>query len=107
MKSFLCLVILQVAVINVEPKQIDKFETALCTAQNIVENIRYYVSHKLNKYIEKDKRYTPLVNCKALGNQKVGFRKSKQYQKWRVFFHNFYHPFPEVEHYECVFRYAL
>ena len=77
MKSFLCLVILQVAVINVEPKQIDKFETAFCTAQNIVENIRYYVSHELNKYIDKGNRYIPLVNWKALENQKVGFRESK------------------------------
>ena len=99
--------ILEVAILNVKPNQIDEFEAAFRTAQRILSSMQGYVSHQLQKCIEKDNRYILLVNWEALEDHTVGFRQSKQYQEWRVLLHNFYDPFPEVEHYESIFSYAL
>jgi len=99
--------ILEVAILNVKPNQKDEFEAAFDTAQKIISSMPGYVSHQLQKCIEKDNRYLLLVNWETLENHTVGFRQSKQYQQWRELLHHFYDPFPEVEHYESVFSNAI
>ena len=99
--------ILEVAILNIKPNQKDEFESAFGTAQKIISGMQGYVSHQLQKYIEKDNRYVLLVNWETLENHTVGFRQSKQYQEWRVLLHHFYDPFPEVEHYESVYSNTL
>ena len=44
-----------------------------------------------------------LPNWRSLEDHTVGFRKSDEYQEWRRLLHDFYEPFPEVEHYTCVY----
>jgi heme-degrading monooxygenase HmoA len=99
-------VVLEVAILNIKPNQIDEFEAAFGTAQKIILSMQGYVSHQLQKCIEKDNRYILLVNWEELENHTVGFRQSEQYQEWRTLLHHFYDPFPEVEHYESVFSNA-
>ncbi len=53
--------------------------------------------------MEKDNRYILLVRWKKLEDHTQGFRGSKEYQVWKDLLHNFYDPFPVVEHYEKVF----
>ena len=99
--------ILEVAILDVKPNQEQAFETAFNEAQKIISSINGYISHKLQKSIEKNNRYILLVNWKTLEDHTVGFRESKEYQEWRALLHHFYEPFPEVEHYENVFNNVL
>ena len=62
-----------------------------------------YISHQLQKCIEKGNRYILLVNWQTLEDHTIGFRESEQYQEWRKLLHYFYDPFPGVEHYTSVY----
>ena len=99
--------ILEVAILDVKVNQEKEFEKAFNEAQEIISSMNGYISHQLQKCIEKNNRYILLVNWKTLEDHTVGFRESKEYQEWRFLLHNFYEPFPEVEHYENVFNNAL
>ncbi len=65
----------------------------------------YLHTVKLQKCIEKENRYILLVNWKTLEDHTEGFRKSDEYQQWKILLHNFYDPFPIVEHYSMVLDY--
>lgn len=95
--------VLEVAILDVIPNQEKQFEAAFDKAQNIIANMPGYVSHQLQKCIEKESRYILLVNWETLENHTVGFRQSEQYGKWRALLHHFYDPFPEVEHYKSIY----
>jgi len=97
-------VILELAILDVKPNQEQEFETAFKKAQEIISRMNGYISHQLQKCIEKNNRYILLVNWKTLEDHTVGFRESKEYQEWRALLHYFYEPFPEVEHYEMCFQ---
>lgn len=99
--------ILEVAILDVKPGQEAEFETAFNEAQNILANMQGYISHQLQRCIEKASRYILLVNWKTLENHTLGFRGSPEYQRWRELLHHFYEPFPEVEHYSVVFENGL
>ena len=95
--------ILEVAILDVRPGMENDFELAFAEAQAIIMSMPGYVSHQLQKCIEKTGRYILLVNWETLEDHTVGFRRSEQYQQWRALLHHFYEPFPEVEHYNSVF----
>ena len=95
--------ILEVAALDVKPGQGCEFETTFGEAQRIIASMPGYVSHQLQKCIEKPDRYLLLVNWRNLEDHTVGFRKSEQYQEWRRLLHSFYEPFPVVEHYTGVY----
>ncbi|WP_226702002.1 antibiotic biosynthesis monooxygenase family protein [Microbulbifer elongatus] len=94
--------ILEVAILDVKSSQNEKFEDAFKKAQNIISSIPGYVSHQLQKCLEKEGRYILLVNWEKLEDHTEGFRKSPEYQDWKALLHHFYNPFPEVEHYSLV-----
>jgi heme-degrading monooxygenase HmoA len=96
-------VILEVAVLDVKPRQEAEFEAAFGKAQQIIASMPGYVSHQLQRCLENTSRYLLLVNWETLEHHTVGFRGSEQYQQWRQLLHHFYDPFPEVEHYSTVF----
>ena len=95
--------ILEVAILDVTPGREQEFETAFGEAQKIISRMDGYISHQLQKCIEKDSRYILLVNWQTLEDHTIGFRGSEQYQEWRRLLHHFYDPFPEVEHYTSVY----
>lgn len=94
--------ILEVAILNVIPGREQEFETAFGKAQAIISSMHGYISHQLQKCIEKPNQYILLVNWETLEDHTVGFRESTEYQQWRTILHHFYDPFPEVQHYESV-----
>jgi len=94
--------ILEVAILDVIPGREAEFETSFGKAQKIISSMGGYVSHQLQKCIEKNNRYILLVIWETLEDHTVGFRESKEYQEWRKLLHHFYEPFPEVEHYQNV-----
>jgi heme-degrading monooxygenase HmoA len=96
-------VILEVAVLNVELAQQREFEAAFSSAQRIISSMNGYVSHQLQKCLEKENQYILLVNWEHLKDHTEGFRGSPQYQRWKAALHHFYDPFPVVDHYEVIF----
>lgn len=91
--------ILEVAILDVRPAMHGEFETAFSEAQHIISSMPGYISHQLQKCIEKENRYILLVNWEKLEDHTEGFRNSPEYQDWKALLHHFYDPFPEVEHY--------
>ena len=94
--------ILEVAILQIKENQNVQFERAFAEAQSIIASMEGYVSHQLQKCIEKPNQYILLVNWKTLEDHTEGFRESEQYQQWKALLHHFYEPFPEVEHYSVV-----
>jgi len=97
-------VILEVAILDVKQGENNNFEIAFEKAQKIISSMNGYVSHQLQKCIEKPNRYILLVNWQTLEDHTIGFRESEEYQEWRSLLHNFYEPFPEVEHYTSIYK---
>jgi heme-degrading monooxygenase HmoA len=94
--------ILESAVLDVKAGLAGEFEAAFSQAQRIISASPGYVSHELQRCIEKPNRYLLLVRWRTLQDHTEGFRKSAPYQKWKSLLHHFYDPFPLVEHYEPV-----
>lgn len=94
--------ILEVAVLHLIPGQEAEFEQAFLEAQSIISSMKGYVSHQLQKCVEKDNQYILLVNWEYLEDHTQGFRGSSEYHIWKQLLHHFYDPFPEVEHYRLV-----
>ena len=96
--------ILEVAVLNIRKEMTSDFEVAFKQASSIISSMRGYISHQLQRCLEKEGQYILLVNWEKLEDHTVGFRESPEYQEWRKLLHRFYDPFPTVEHYEMVFK---
>lgn len=94
--------ILEQAVLDVKADQTKAFEAAFARAQSIISAAPGYLSHELQRCVEKPNRYLLLVKWRSLQDHTEGFRKSAPYQEWRKLLHHFYDPFPVVEHYESV-----
>jgi heme-degrading monooxygenase HmoA len=99
--------ILEVAILDVKGGQEQQFEQAFSEASRIIAGMRGYISHQLQRCMEKRNRYILLVNWQALEDHTIGFRQSSEYQEWKRLLHHFYDPFPIVEHYEAVFANAV
>ncbi len=94
--------ILEVAILDVKPDKTSQFEAAFSQAQTIISSMDGYMSHQLQRCLEKENRYILLVNWETLEAHTKGFRGSDQYQQWKQRLHHFYDPFPTVEHYELM-----
>jgi heme-degrading monooxygenase HmoA len=94
--------VLEVAILDIKSGQQADFEIAFNQAQKIIMDASGYISHQLQKCVEKDNRYILLVNWENISHHTQVFRQSAQYKKWCSLLHHFYHPLPQVEHYELV-----
>ncbi len=94
--------ILEVAILDVIPNREKDFEIAFAKASPIISSMKGYVSHQLQRCVEKQNRYILLVNWETLEAHTVGFRGSEEYQEWKKLLHHFYDPFPSVEHYALI-----
>jgi heme-degrading monooxygenase HmoA len=94
--------ILEAAPLQVKPGQHDAFEAAFKQAQRLIASMPGYVSHELQRCIERPGEYLLLVVWQTLDDHVIGFRTSPEYQAWKQLLHHFYEPFPVVSHYEGV-----
>ena len=94
--------ILEAASLSVKAGQSQAFEAAFREAQAIIASMPGYISHELQRCIEREGQYLLLVRWESVEADEVGFRKSPQYQEWKRLLHHFYDPFPTVLHYEQV-----
>ena len=97
--------ILEVAILDVIPNQERDFEAVFEQASPIIASMPGYISHQLQRCVEKQNRFILLVNWETLEDHTVGFRRSEGYQEWRKLLHHFYDPFPTVEHYQLIQNY--
>lgn len=94
--------ILEAAPLSVKAGQSGEFEAAFREAQAIISSMPGYLSHELQRCIERDGQYLLLVRWESVLAHEQGFRMSPQYQHWKSLLHHFYEPFPTVLHYERV-----
>lgn len=94
--------ILEVAILDVKSGMQGDFESAFGEAQEIISSMSGYISHQLQKCIEKNNRYILFVHWENLEDHTKGFRDSPEYREWKALLHHFYDPFPVVEHYQLV-----
>ena len=92
--------ILEVAILNIKKGQSEAFEKAFSRAKNIISSMNGYINHQLKKCVEEKDKYILLVNWETIEDHEIGFRKSENYQQWKALLHNFYQPFPTVQHYK-------
>jgi len=95
-------VIIEVAPLQIRAGQSAAFEAAFLEAQRIISAMPGYLSHELQRCIERPGEYMLLVRWESLEAHEVGFRQSARYQEWKRLLHHFYEPFPVVSHYEAV-----
>jgi heme-degrading monooxygenase HmoA len=96
------IMILEVAPLQVKAGQESEFEAAFVQAQRIISSMPGFVSHELQRCIERPSEYIFLVVWQSLEAHEVGFRQSAEYQEWKRLLHHFYDPFPVVSHYQAV-----
>lgn len=96
--------ILEVAVLNVKQGLQRKFETDFALASQYISSIKGYKGHTLRKCVKTENQYLLLVDWVDIESHEIGFRKSQVYLKWKELLHDYYDPFPTVEHYETVFE---
>jgi heme-degrading monooxygenase HmoA len=94
--------ILEIAPLQIRPGQSKAFEAAFSKAQVIIAGIPGYISHELQRCLERKDYYVLLVRWENVEAHERGFRQSPQYQQWKQLLHHFYDPFPTVLHYEQV-----
>jgi heme-degrading monooxygenase HmoA len=94
--------ILEAAPLSVKPGQSQAFEAAFGEAQAIIAAMPGYLSHELQRCLERENEYLLLVRWESVAAHEEGFRRSPQYAQWRKLLHHFYDPFPTVLHYERV-----
>lgn len=98
--------VLEVAVLDVKAGEEIFFERDFSTASQYISSITGYISHELNRCLEKKNRYILLVRWTTLEAHTVGFRTSSSYTAWKQLLHHYYDPFPTVEHYVNVYNQA-
>lgn len=94
--------ILELAILDVIAGREAEFEAAFSKAQSIISSMGGYCGHELKHCVEKPSRYVLLVNWNTLEDHTVGFRESAEYADWKALLHQFYDPFPTVEHYRTL-----
>ena len=98
--------ILEVAVLDIKPRQSPAFESAFQEAAPIIAASPGYRGHEIRRCMEKSDRYILLVRWRRLEDHTEGFRKSAEYARWKALLHHFYDPFPTVLHLRTVFASA-
>lgn len=91
--------VLEQAVLDVKPDRAAEFMEAFARAESIIASMPGYQSHELHECIETENRFLLLVRWDSLEDHTEGFRGSPEYQEWKAILHDFYDPFPTVEHY--------
>ena len=93
--------VLEVAILTIRRGRVAAFLDAFSRAEPIIAAAAGYGGHELRHCLEDEHRFLLLVWWDALESHEIGFRQSAAYQQWKHLLHEFYDPFPVVEHYVC------
>ena len=79
-----------------------EFVEAMEKAKDIIAASPGFVSLRVEHCVERPSRFLLLVQWERLEDHIEGFRGSEAYEVWRGALHQFYDPFPLVEHFAPV-----
>lgn len=96
--------ILEHAILPVIPGREAAFERAFAEARSIIASMPGFLSLRLSRSHESPSEYLLLVEWESIEHHTEGFRGSPEYGRWRALLHEFYEPFPRVEHFLDVTR---
>jgi len=96
-------VILEHALLPVKPGREEEFVTTFGEAKQIISSMPGFRALTLSRCQERPSAFLLLVEWETLEDHTVGFRGSAEYDEWRRLLHDFYEPFPVVEHFDQVF----
>lgn len=91
--------ILEHAILPVIPGREAAFERAFAEAREIIASMPGFGSLRLARSHESPSEYLLLVEWESIEHHTEGFRGSPEYGRWRELLHEFYDPFPRVEHF--------
>ncbi len=91
--------ILEAAILNVKPGRGADFEAAMTEARPLIAASEGFEGIEVRPCLEDSNRYLLLVRWARLEDHTEGFRGSDRYRQWKAALHDFYEPFPTVEHY--------
>jgi heme-degrading monooxygenase HmoA len=94
--------ILEAAVLSIDPARRSEFELAFAEARKIISAMAGFISLELQRGLETDGRYLLLVQWRSVEDHTVGFRQSPQFQRWRQLIGPYFAVPPAVEHYERI-----
>jgi heme-degrading monooxygenase HmoA len=87
------------ALLSVVAGRAEDFEAAFDRAKSIIAASPGFGGLSLSRGIESPSTYLLLVSWASVDDHERGFRGSTAYQQWRALLHEFYEPFPVVEHF--------
>ena len=96
--------VIEKAVLPVKPGREAEFELAFATARHIIAGMPGFRGLSRARGVERPSEYLLLVRWDSVEHHEVGFRGSPEYQEWRALLHEFYDPFPVVDHFVEVSR---
>lgn len=94
--------ILEHALLPVKPGREREFVAAFEEAKRIIASMPGFEGLTLSRCQERPSTFLLLVQWATLEDHTVGFRGSAEYDEWRRLLHDFYEPFPVVEHFDQV-----
>lgn len=94
--------ILEHAVLPVLRGGEEAFEAAFAEARPLIAGMPGFVGLTLSRSIETPNQYLLLVHWESVEAHDPGFRGTPEYERWRDLLHDFYEPFPRVEHFTQV-----
>ena len=98
--------VIEQAVLPVKPGREVEFEAAFAEAKSIIVGMPGFRGLTLSRGVEHPETYLLLVRWDTVDDHEVGFRGSPEYQQWRALLHEFYEPFPIVDHFTEIVRVA-
>ena len=94
--------VLEHAILPVRPGLEADFESAFGEARPLISGLPGFISLSLSRSVESPHLYLLLVEWDSIEAHTEGFRGSAEYAQWRALLHQFYDPFPVVEHFRQV-----
>ena len=94
--------ILEHALITVDPDSHQEFESALARAREVIAASDGFGSLRLLRGVESPEHYLLLVEWATLEDHTVGFRESPAFAEWRSHIGPFFASPPVVDHFDPV-----
>lgn len=92
--------VIEHAILPVKSGREAEFEMAFAEAKSIIAAMPGFRGLTLSRGVEHPETYLLLVRWDTVADHEIGFRGSPEYQQWRALLHEFYEPFPVVEHFD-------
>jgi heme-degrading monooxygenase HmoA len=94
--------ILEVASLTVRPGDEAAFERSFARAAPLLCEAAGYVSHELQRSVERQHHYVLLVEWRRLEDHTLGFVRSRAYERLREVLQVYLQVAPDVEHFRAV-----